>query len=228
MSFSFNGNTPRKIIFNNQDVKKLIFNNNIVWQKSGLPSEYEELEYIESTGTQYIDTGISPDINTQVDYKVRLKAGASNYTVLIGARVGSENTTRFFPIAYQEPNGTFKTTLGNKQNIIPINFNIDYEGSFQPQNEVSIINGTSYSLAGNNFTKTDNYNMYLFATLGFSGNLYQAKGVMYYCKIYDNDVLVRNFIPCYRKSDNVAGLYDKVTNTFYINSGTGEFIKGYK
>ena len=36
----------------------------------------------------------------------------------------------------------------------------------------------------------------------------------------------RHFIPCYRKSDNVIGLYDLVEGTFYTNSGTGTFTKG--
>jgi hypothetical protein len=39
-------------------------------------------------------------------------------------------------------------------------------------------------------------------------------------------VLVRNFIPCYRKSDNVIGMYDVINDAFYTNSGTGTFIKG--
>lgn len=37
---------------------------------------------------------------------------------------------------------------------------------------------------------------------------------------------IRNFIPCYRKSDNVIGMYDLITKTFYENAGTGTFIKG--
>ena len=47
------------------------------------------------------------------------------------------------------------------------------------------------------------------------------QGKMYYCKIYDNDVLVRDFIPAVRDSDGKAGLYDLVTNQFYTNVGTG-------
>ena len=49
---------------------------------------------------------------------------------------------------------------------------------------------------------------------------------LYLCKIYDNDNLVRNFIPCYRKVDNEIGLYDVINDVFYVNSGTGEFIAG--
>ena len=53
----------------------------------------------------------------------------------------------------------------------------------------------------------------------------------YYCsakfkeiQIYENDILVRDFIPCIRKQDNKPGLYDIVNNVFYTNQGTGEFL----
>ena len=45
-------------------------------------------------------------------------------------------------------------------------------------------------------------------------------------KIWNNDSLVRDFVPCYRKSDSVIGLYDLVSQTFFINQGSGSFIKG--
>ncbi len=46
---------------------------------------------------------------------------------------------------------------------------------------------------------------------------------LYYCKIWDNDVLVRDFIPVKRKSDGVCGLYAIVNKIFYTNIGTGAF-----
>ena len=42
---------------------------------------------------------------------------------------------------------------------------------------------------------------------------------------YEGEPLLE-LIPCYRKSDNVIGLYDMVGGTFYINNGTGTFTKG--
>ena len=56
MAFYFNNNIPQRIIFNNQEVKKVVYNNTIVWKK--LPNDYKEVEYIESSGTQYLTTDI--------------------------------------------------------------------------------------------------------------------------------------------------------------------------
>ena len=49
---------------------------------------------------------------------------------------------------------------------------------------------------------------------------------LYSCKIYNNEKIIRNFIPCYRKTDGVVGVYDLVEKKFYTNLGTGTFIKG--
>jgi len=32
-----------------------------------VPAEYQEVEYIQSTGTQWIDTGYSPTVNTVIE-----------------------------------------------------------------------------------------------------------------------------------------------------------------
>ena len=47
-----------------------------------------------------------------------------------------------------------------------------------------------------------------------------------YIKIWQNDVLVAEFIPCYRRSDGAKGMYDIVRNQFFGNAGTGDFEVG--
>ncbi len=47
-------------------------------------------------------------------------------------------------------------------------------------------------------------------------------GRIYYCKIYDDGVLVRDFIPVLDK-EGTPSMYDKVEKKFYYNQGTGEF-----
>ena len=49
---------------------------------------------------------------------------------------------------------------------------------------------------------------------------------IYSCKIYESNTLIRNLIPCYRKSDNVAGMYDALNKKFYENQGAGVFTTG--
>ena len=85
------------------------------------------------------------------------------------------------------------------------------------------VNGTLHSISptGSDSTNT----IYLFAT---QGTMSGKKGIykLVYCAMSLNGVLVREFIPCYRKADSVAGLYDLANNTFYTNAGSGVFVVG--
>lgn len=49
---------------------------------------------------------------------------------------------------------------------------------------------------------------------------------IYKLKLYENNNLIAHFVPCYRISDNVIGMYDIVNNNFCTNQGTGSFAKG--
>lgn len=51
-------------------------------------------------------------------------------------------------------------------------------------------------------------------------------GKIFYNAIWDNGLLVREFIPSRRNSDWVVGMYDSANNTFYTNMGTDNFIAG--
>ncbi len=90
-------------------------------------------------------------------------------------------------------------------------------------------NKNVFSLDGNIFatlstaTFSGTNNLYLFAynSAGTAKNITSMD--LYSCKIYDNDVLVRDFIPVI-DSYNVACLYDKVERKYYYNKGTGTFI----
>lgn len=58
-----------------------------------------------------------------------------------------------------------------------------------------------------------NYNLYLYAQ-NRAGNVYAPNGgTLYSCKIYDNDVLVRDFVPALLGS--TSGLLDLVEQKFY-------------
>ena len=60
----------------------------------------------------------------------------------------------------------------------------------------------------------------------FSGiNKYYSFVRMYNFKIYDNDTLVRDFIPVL-DDNGIPCMYDKVEDKFYYNMGTGQFIAG--
>ena len=48
-------------------------------QAARLPIGFDELEYIESTGTQYIDTGVTSDEHALADYKTQTDTAFLSY-----------------------------------------------------------------------------------------------------------------------------------------------------
>ena len=187
-----------------------------------LPAEYTRLSYIESTGTQYINTGFKPNNNTRVVMDFENSGDYSAMTTslcpLLGARNGSSSAvfalwigTKTYPqygnVAYNK-NGNFTVNL-NSRLIYDFNKNIAKIG------ESSITCTTA--------TFSTNYNLYLLAMNNYGTiDSRHPSGKLYSSKIYDNDTIVRDFVPC-KNASGVAGLYDLVNGQFYTNEGTGVF-----
>lgn len=197
------------------------FDGEITQETTILPSEYTQVEYIESSGTQYIDTNFKPNQNTRVVLDFINKDTTGSF--LFGARISYSDNSFTLVSAdgsnvrsdYGANQYNYARTVGTRY-VFDKNKNIDT--LFQ--------NGTQINT--HTFTATTinpNLNLYLFSTNnnGTAGTCSSIK--LYSCKIYNNGTLVRDYIPCYNSS-NVIGLYDLINNVFYTNKGTGTFIKG--
>ena len=89
------------------------------------------------------------------------------------------------------------------------------------------VNGTNYTPTVTTAASNLAYSVRTMHLLHSNGyDFGYTSGKVYYCKITVDGTLVRNFVPCYRKSDNIVGLYDLVNGVFYTNAGTGNFAKG--
>lgn len=177
---------------------------------------YEELAYIESTGTQYIDTGIQLKPSLKIKLEFKLIENNENKVPF-----GVSNPATYVIYTYQGYLCTYNN--GTVTNLASYNTNrnnltVDYSNKTYDYNGTTgILNGTS---------GTSNNSLFIFArnTNGNATNL--SKLTLWNVEIYDDDVLVRNFIPARRKDSGAIGLLDIVTNTFYTNSGTGTFSYG--
>lgn len=192
--------------------------NKIEIENSLLSSEYQQVEYIESSGGQYIDTGVKGNNNTRADISFRTKT-VGNSQAVFGYFVGGYNKTLFL---YSSGDKHFQVGYGAFQNLSDSWVdNTKYEISLS--NGKIIINGTEMTITEASDFTTDE-NLLLFKISGSTGGGMPIQ--LYNFKIYNGDTLVRNFIPCYKISNNEIGLYDIVNNVFYTNAGTGTFTKG--
>ena len=92
-------------------------------------------------------------------------------------------------------------------------------------NNKIIVNGQEFDASSYNVGK-DTVSLYLFTYGGQPTNEAFLSNVrFYYCKIYDNDALVRDYIPVIDSSERPC-MFDKVSKECYYNQGTGEFLYG--
>ena len=187
-----------------------------------LPEGYIQLEYLESTGLQiqYIDTNVK--ITTTMTIKTQFKFFIG-YSGIIGGFMMSDsgypgvvlscNTTR---IGYRF-GGTSWNNFANIDNEIH-NAILSYRNI--------VFDEISYSTTETESWTDNPYSLYLFTAnkLGSPHSNLQ-KSRIYYYKIYDNNSLIRNFIPC-KNSLGILGMYDTVNDIFYTNAGEGSFIAG--
>lgn len=188
-------------------------------ETSILPSEYIQVDYIECDGNQYIDTNFIPNQDTRLTMSIDSLVSENNW--LFGSRVG--NVSENFSSFYQAGSG-LRFNYGNNQSIFNIDINQKLNIDFNKNN---LYINSQLLRTFNYMNFNTNYTLALF-TLHYPNGFSTSGGKfkLYYSKIYDNDVLVRDFIPCYRNLDNEVGLYDLVNDVFYTNQGTGAFTYG--
>lgn len=193
-----------------------------------LPKEYQQVEYIESTGTQYIDTGIKPSLYTDIKLKCYVPFNSTNTKSIYWTRrdVSNMRYTTFGLILNSKSNiRAYRLSQGDSSISTNLSNTLSNEIIYETKGDSYTINGNTYTFSSPEINSLD-YSIYLFG-LNENGSNYTftAEGgiKLYYFKIYENNGLVRDFIPCYRKLDNKPGLYDTVEGKFYTNQGSEEF-----
>ena len=196
--------------------------------QAGMPDAF--VEYVESNGTQYIDTGIVGRCNTSADMTIRwMRAGYD--ASFLSSRVDSNNT-RFILCSNSRKDKYYVCHRTWDENVNASSSSYNTSG---PDRVVSSIthDGTNvtFTLSVNgttvvNVTRAEaamdtGLTMYLFTQNkgGSPDSTLMSSVRCYATKIWQDDVLVRDFRPCVK--DGMAGLYDTVTNAvFFPSAGT--------
>ena len=180
---------------------------------------YQMLEYIKGTsyvaGSNYFLTGLYPTNKTTLEMKYAFYKNYNNYSNLYGssrqflAQSTTADDTRIVALWNNELIGNMSGFNNFNAHVIKQDKNVMYFDGVLKQTCTPA-------------EWVDENELKLFGLTGGQ----DASAILYYCKIWEDDVLVRDFVPCYRKSDNAVGLLDKVENKFYENAGTVAFEKG--
>lgn len=201
-------------------------------QTTRLPKEYQEVEWIESTGEQWIDTNILGNAGIKIECRMGWANNKPNNHQLFGSRK-TNDATRFFITSY----GGIDFAHGRD---LPIETVINARQLFDLVYDTTLYTGQNtsflfkYSVDGvegstNVMPINTELNIYLFGTnrTSYTTEKFIYPVIFAGMIITDsNGGELFNGIPCYRKSDGEIGIYDLVTDTFLTNQGTGTFLKG--
>jgi hypothetical protein len=189
-----------------------------------LPGGYTQVQYIESSGTQYIDTGFRPSQDARVVMDAQITAASlSTHAVIFGCRTTA--TTGMFALGYagHKSPQSFRSDYGSDQKSFEASVALNKRHMFDKSKSACAIDSNSVTNAASAFQVE--CNLFLFAN-NDAGTLNNATPMrLYSCRIYDGDSLVRDFVPC-KNPGGTVGLYDMANATFYAGSGSGTFKAG--
>lgn len=224
-----------KMCLGSTQVNKAYLGSTIVYQNSPLPFD-SQIEYLESAGTQYIDTGI---VLTQRNYELEIDMAWSGATETLfetfcGFMIGSPYSTPRCGLHKYQSQWMFGTNETASASVfVDLNRHTfiikSYEtGTEELYKDGSIIKSGTNSASG---LPTNTIPFYLFARNRVTSVDNQA-----YCKIYSFKFTTYTdnahtqigseyeFIPV--RVGQVGYMYDRVSNTLFGNAGTGNFILG--
>ena len=189
-----------------------------------LPDGYTQVQYIESSGTQYIDTGFKPNQDTRVVMDAQITASSlRTHAVIFGCRTTA--TTGMFALGYagHKSPQSFRSDYGSDQKSFEASVALNKRHMFDKSKSACAIDSNSVTNAASTFQVE--CNLFLFAN-NDAGAMNNATPMrLYSCRIYDGGSLVRDFVPC-RNSGGTVGLYDMAGAVFYSGSGSGAFTAG--
>lgn len=208
-----------------------------VAKKSRLPREYQEVEYLEGHGTEYIALDFPLEFGETVSFDIRFLSSYSPVVITgsapalfglaqtnprraIYTRIGKNNDAQIYAVA---------TSSNSVSNYVATTFNAapfkTYTYVRDESGYYTYLDGFKFFTPNSEpaFTPTTLY-PFIFAQNGYgSPSRILGEGVgIHEVKISDKFYS----ISCYRKSDSKPGMYDLVNNVFYTNQGTGEFDIG--
>ena len=193
----------------------------------GLPEGYTQVKHIKSHGTEAIDTGIKSKYGLSTKARLKCNNLASDNAVLLGSRGDGES--RIY-LGYRIYNGTvnigYKSELSSSASAIVERWIYSEYSLNNNLATIKIDNNIILSSAiSPNYS--NNYNLYLFAINYLNTTIAnQMSCELDYLELYDGDELVRDYVACKKNSNEEYGLFDKVSNTFFGNIGSGAFTGG--
>ena len=190
-----------------------------------------EIEYLQTDGTQYVDTGCIPNNTNEFEVNFTYLGDNGQNQAIIGARNSDQQSVSASVMSLSIWLGSYDRYAANDKG-----YDSGWLGnlSVNARYTLSIKNRSIYR---NDVFKWSAYTSVVYRYTNTTVGLFRSHGTnnfwdprpghklkFYYAKIYDNGQLVRDYIPV--RVGQTGYLYDKVSGTLFGNQGTGNFTLG--
>lgn len=188
------------------------------------PEDYDaEIEYLQSSGTEYIDTGIECTSDLKVQFE-----GLVTTNVNAGACGGINTTSPYFRHHWSPYGSVFywiqRDTSSYSAVTNSVVTNTLYNITIDPTNGSAIVNGVAKTFTALPSSYTTGQNYFLFARKASDGAVQTRPCRFVSFKMWRGDTLLRDFIPV--RVGQVGYMYDRVSEELFGNAGTGAFTLG--
>lgn len=215
--YSEDGNVnANNVLVVNQSAKSITY-------KVGESVNY--VNYILSDGSQWIDTGIIPDGNTEIEYKFQDDTRTDEWENIFGSSSSSYCVNR-----YNNWSQTFVLRVNDTETLFEVSEEKQQNGctiKISNAEKTIYLDNISVGTFSASVNATDSIVLFARRWEASGSNMVDSNGIfkLYYFAIKQNGETVRDFRPAIDE-DGVVCLYDNITNKYYYNAGTGLFDYG--
>lgn len=199
--------------------------------RSNLPEGYTQLEYIESTTSQYINTGIKGELESELTFIGQRTGDNPNQTyghlwgdLSNSAKAISFNTPKNASSAASLRFGDKSTSSSTSPiKAIPLNTAVTIV-----QNKEKATASTGFEVVFDATTAFETENPLFLFTAALSGGSPTVSSHKWRCEYFShkkNGVLVQEFIPC-KNAQREIGMYDTVSGNFFKSEISTSFVAG--
>jgi hypothetical protein len=185
-----------------------------------------QVEYLQSSGTQYIELPYKPNQDTSMEISASVAVGNGAVVSQFFETRNAAWSREYALINFGDSNNLLQARFGNKSGGTRIGnhlaegtvYKIEYRKNDVYVDDVFVVTLTNYTFQSDHYLALFGYNN--------GGAITAAAGSpqIHYMKIYDGDTLAMDLIPV--RIGQVGYMYDKVSRQLLTNAGTGDFVLG--
>lgn len=197
-------------------------------EQGGLPEGYTAVNYLQSSGAQWIEMGVAPNQNTKAVLKIKINVFGSRGASLIGSRTDGNSNNQFTTYIDDYGGTRFLFRMDGQPQAISWTglttdkiYTVTLSGT---EMKAELEDGTtvfSKTFSVNDFTST--MTMALFRAKNVAGDYFYGR--IYSCKHYNGNELIQDFVPCL-DADGKPCMFDLVSQKPFYNKGSGSFTWG--